>query len=526
MADDPCAPARHRIAAEGAPTTSLWAMIAWRAERTPDAVMAVDEQGRVVTFEEYRCQCERVAAALYQRGVDADRPVAWMLPTWHEAFVVAGALARLGALQVPLLPILREREVSFILERTRVEHVITLGVWRQFDHAAMMASVVEGLGRSVDVIVVDRSLPTGEPDRLPPPPPVPAMLDDGAIRWVFFTSGTTSDPKGVLHSDATVAASARGINISFDMVPTDRNALVFPFTHVGGISFLMGGLMGGYSHLLVESFEPQSCARLGHQGVTISGAGPAFWSMFVEVQRSHPGETCFPDLRALVGGGAAKPATMHDDVRDTLAVVLATGYGLTECPAVSHGGVHDPEEMLHYDGHPLDGGEVRIVGFDGSPAAAGQVGEIRVRGTMLFKGYLDPAHNVDAFDGDGFHRTGDLGFVDEQGLLTVTGRLKDIIIRKGENISAKEVEDVLIRHPGIADVAVIGLPDEQRGERCCAVIVLARQDEHVDLDSVATHCRQYGLARQKTPEQIEIVESLPRNQTGKVLKRELRERLL
>jgi cyclohexanecarboxylate-CoA ligase len=519
------AAARRRILAEAAPADSLWTLVRWRAECTPDAIMASDERGRALTFGQYAIRCERVAAGFQHQGVTPGARVAWMLPTCIEALVVQGALARLGVVQVPLLPILRQREVAFILGRTGARLLVVPGEWRGFDYAAMARQAVAEIDPPVVITVVDTALhdaalPEADAGGLPPEP---ASTPDA--RWIFFTSGTTADPKGVLHSDATVAACALSLNIRFDMVPDDRNALVFPITHIGGLSWLMGGLMGGYRHLLIESFNgPDSCPRLAREGVTVSGAGPAFWAAFIDYQRRHPEARQFPTLRALLGGGAAKPATMNEDVGHYLGITLAPGYGLTECPAALQSGVHSPAEVRLHDGHPLDGVEVRIVTRDGRRAAPGETGEVRVRGPMLFLGYLDPAHDVGAFDTEGFHCTGDLGAVDERDVITITGRLKDIIIRKGENLSAKEIEDALIRHADIADVAVIGLPDDVRGELACAVVVLADGSQPLTLADLAAHCDLMGLARQKAPERVEFVAELPRNPTGKVVKRALQAR--
>jgi acyl-CoA synthetase (AMP-forming)/AMP-acid ligase II len=187
--------------------------------------------------------------------------------------------------------------------------------------------------------------------------------------------------------------------------------------------------------------------------------------------------------------------------------------------------VHDTDDVLRTDGYALDGVEIRVVDPDGATLPPGAIGELVVNGPMLFKGYLDPADNEGAFEADGFFHTDDLGCLDERGLVRITGRVKDIIIRKGENISAKEVEDVLATHPAVQDVAVVGLLDTARGERCCAFVVpRGRTSARVTLRELAEHCAHHGLARQKMPEQLEILDVLPRNPTGKVLKQELRQR--
>ena len=333
--------------------------------------------------------------------------------------------------------------------------------------------------------VVDRTLPEADSVALPPWDTIRPDAGADPLRWIFYTSGTTAHPKGTLHTDRTVGAAALRLNRRFEMTEDDRNALVFPVTHIGGISWLMGGLMAGYRQIMVEAFDPEtSCAVLRRNGVTIAGSGPAFWMAYVAEQRRDPTVTAFPNLRALVGGGAAKPPTLNDEVLEVLGVPLVTGYGSSECPGVAHCGVWDTETTRKSDGYPLDDSAVRIAGPDGESLPTGEVGEIECTGPMLFKGYLDPAENEGVFTDDGWFRTGDLGMLDEQGLLRVTGRVKDIIIRKGENISAKEVEDVLYLHPAVHDVAAIPLPDRERGELCCAVIVLADGHAALTLDDV------------------------------------------
>jgi acyl-CoA synthetase (AMP-forming)/AMP-acid ligase II len=501
---------------------ALWDLVEWRAGESPDAVFAVDERGARLTFAEYRARCEDVARALAALGIARETRVAWMLPTWIEALVAAGALACLGAVQIPLIPILREREVSFIVRQSGAAHLLVPGGWRGFDYPAMAEAVAANIG-DVRVTVVDPRLPDAADGPLADWSVVrPAPPDDDPRRWIFYTSGTTAHPKGTLHTDRTVAAAAHRLNSRFAMTTDDRNALVFPVTHIGGIVWLMGGLMAGYRQILVETFDAErSCAVLRAEGVTIAGSGPAFWIAYVAEQRRTPGTKAFPRLRALVGGGAAKSPTLNDEVRDVLGVPLVTGYGSSECPGVAHSAVWDTEAVRKLDGYALDDSEICVVGPDGAPLAPGEEGEIAVRGPMLFHGYLDPAENVGVFDAEGRFLTGDLGVLDAAGCLRVTGRVKDIIIRKGENISAKEVEDVLHVHPGVADVAAVAVPDAERGELCLAVIVAADPAAPPSLADLADHCVAHGLARQKIPERLEFVDRLPRNATGKVLKQEL-----
>ncbi|TMA25864.1 MAG: cyclohexanecarboxylate-CoA ligase, partial [Deltaproteobacteria bacterium] len=232
----------------------------------------------------------------------------------------------------------------------------------------------------------------------------------------------------------------------------------------------------------------------------------------------------FPRVRAFPGGGAPKPPQLHYDLkREVGGIGIVSGYGLTDCPIIAMNCIRHPDEKLaHTEGRrsPPEA-EIRVVRLDGGLAAPGEEGELWVRGPQLCRGYLDARLDAAAFDEDGFFRTGDLGRLDADGYLVITGRTKDVIIRKGENISAKEVEDLLYSHPQIADVAVIGLPDPALGERCCAVV--ACRGEPLAFAEMAAFLARAGLARQKIPEQLEIVAEVPRNAAGKIQKQLLRE---
>jgi acyl-CoA synthetase (AMP-forming)/AMP-acid ligase II len=198
-------------------------------------------------------------------------------------------------------------------------------------------------------------------------------------------------------------------------------------------------------------------------------------------------------------------------------------YGLTEAPMVVLSDIDDDDHALATtEGRAVGGAEMRIVDDEGNLCPPNVSGELRLRGPQVCKGYLDTSLNADAFDDDGFFRTGDLATLDEQGNLRIVGRLKDIIIRKGEKISAKELEDVLFSHPGVGDVAVVGIPDPESGERCCAFVIPRPGRDDPTLDEVVAHCRDAGLAKQKWPERLEVVDDFPRNATGKVLKHVLR----
>ena len=200
-----------------------------------------------------------------------------------------------------------------------------------------------------------------------------------------------------------------------------------------------------------------------------------------------------------------------------------SGYGLTEAPIVVMASALDPDQKLaDTEGRPTPGVELIVVALDGTRAGPGVEGEILLKGAQVISGYLDPALDADAFDDEGYFRSGDLGVVDDEGYVTITGRLKDVIIRHGENISAKEVEDLLYAHPAVADVAVIGLPDPRTGERACAVVAVA-EGESFDFTAMGEYLSGKGLRTNAIPEQLEIVDVVPRNPAGKILKHTLRE---
>ncbi|MEU1076882.1 MULTISPECIES: AMP-binding protein [unclassified Streptomyces] len=484
---------------------TLWELVVRRAALTPDRPVLLQDD-RALTFDGLRDRAERVAAGLYGMGVRPGTVVAWQLPTRIETALLSFALARLGAVQSPVIPFYRDREVGFALRESGAEFFAVPGVWRGFDHGAMAArlgarGVFEAYG----------TLPDGDPAVLPPPP-----RDGTAVRWIYWTSGTTSDPKGVLHTDRSLIAGGSCLAHALHLTADDVGSIAFPYAHIGGPDYTVMLLLYGFPAVMFEHFAlPEALEAYRGHGVTVAGGSTAFYSMFLAEQRRRPGEKVIPSLRLLAGGGAPKPPEVHRAVVREMGVRLTHGYGMTEVPMITMGDPDDTDENLATtEGRPPEGMEIRIVD-----------GEVRLRGEAVCQGYLDPAQTAAAFDEDGFLRTGDLGFVKESGHLVLTGRLKDIIIRKGENISAKEIEDLLHQHPGVGDAAVVGLPDAERGELVCAVVEQPPGAPVLTLAEVTEHLRARGLAVHKLPERLEVVEALPRNETlRKVLKYRLRER--
>lgn len=484
---------------------TLWELVTRRAALTPDGPLFLQDD-RTLTFGELRARAERVAAGLYGMGVRPGTVVAWQLPTRIETAVLSFALARLGAVQTPVIPFYRDRETGFALRESKAEFFAVPGLWRGFDHAEMARRLgARGVFEAYD------DLPDGDPSVLPPPP-----RDGTAVRWIYWTSGTTSDPKGVLHTDRSLIAGGSCLAHALRPSADDVGSIAFPYAHIGGPDYTVMLLLYGFPAVLFERFAlPEALAAYRGHGVTMAGGSTAFYSMFLTEQRKRPDQPLIPSLRLLAGGGAPKPPELYHAVVREMGVRLTHGYGMTEAPMITMGAPDDdPELLATTEGRPPSDMEIRIVD-----------GEVRLRGEAVCRGYLDPGQTEEVFDEQGFLRTGDLGHLTETGHLVLTGRLKDVIIRKGENISAREIEDLLHRHPAVADVAVIGLPDAGRGELVCAVVEQPPGAETLTLPAVTAHLRAEGLSVHKLPERLEVVDALPRGETlRKVLKYKLRER--
>ncbi|WP_328838538.1 class I adenylate-forming enzyme family protein [Streptomyces europaeiscabiei] len=485
---------------------TLWELLVRRAELTPDRPVLLQDD-RTLSFGELRTRAERVAAGLYDMGVRPGTVVAWQLPTRIETALLSFALARLGAVQSPVIPFYRDREVGFALRESKADFFAVPGEWRGFDHTEM-ARRLEARG----VFEAYDRLPDGDPAVLPAPP-----ADGTSVRWIYWTSGTTSDPKGVLHTDRSLIAGGSCLAHALRLSQEDVGSIAFPYAHIGGPDYMVMLLLYGFPAVLFEHFAlPAALEGYRKHGVTVAGGSTAFYSMFLAEQRKQPGVPVVPTLRLLAGGGAPKPPEVYHSVVREMGVQLTHGYGMTEVPMITMGAPDDSvENLATTEGRPPAGMEIRIA----------EDGEVRLRGEAVCRGYLDPAQSAAAFDADGFFVTGDLGQVTDSGHLVLTGRLKDVIIRKGENISAKEIEDLLHRHPAVQDAAVIGLPDAERGERVCAVVEQPPGAGPLTLTDVTDWLRAEGLSVHKLPEQVEVVDALPRNETlRKVLKYKLRER--
>jgi acyl-CoA synthetase len=481
------------------------------------------------TFGELHEQARRLAAGLRERGIGPGDPVAFQLPNCVEAAVTFYAVALLGAVVVPIVHFYGPKEVGYILRRTGVRAFVTIERFGSIDYRALLDRLEPELAGVDTVGVVDLQEPapglTAFDDLLAAEPiEGPVAVDPGSPALIAYTSGTTSDPKGVIHSHRTIGCEIRqlGATQSGEGPP---NLMGAPVGHAIGMlgALLLPVWRGGPIHL-IDVWDPGHVLALMLEHGLAAGSGATF---FLTSLLDHP--DCGPahlELMREVGlGGAPVPNAVAD--RATAAgISMVRMYGSTEHPSIT-GALHgEPlDRRVGTDGHPLPGVEVRLVDPDGNEVAPGEPGEILSRGPDCCMGYTDPALTAQAFDDDGWYRTEDVGILDDDGWLRITDRTKDIIIRGGENISAAEIEELLVRLPGVAEAVVVAAPDARLGEHACAFLRLLPGSTPPDLEQVRTALADAGLARQKWPEELRMVEDLPRTASGRVQKFVLRQQL-
>jgi len=505
---------------------TIWHAFSATAQRV-GARPAVVEGNVRTTFTALAGAAERLAGGLAARGVAANDVVAFQLPNWTETLVVLLAAARLGAVANPILPIYRRREVRFILAESAARVVFVPGRYRDCDHAAMVHDLRMDLPALADVIVVREKPARGESawaDVAAAPTTAPAA-HGSAVALLIYTSGTTADAKGVLHSHDTLLAEVRSLGAVHGLDERDVVLMPSPLTHISGIVHaLLVPAVFGTTAVLVDRWEPgDALARIAAEGVTYMVGAPTFLR-----DLAHHPELARHDVRRFrlfSCGGAVVDPTLVREAAARLDCVAKRVYGSTEFPTITTTGPDDPpERRVDSEGRAIGANEVRLVDEMDAPVPVGHEGEILARGPECFLGYRNPALDAEAFTADGWFRTGDLGTLDAAGYLRITGRRKDIIIRKGENISARELEDLLAAHPAVAEAAIVGLPDAVAGEIACAVVRLRPGAAPPTLAGVAEHLTAQGLSRRKLPERLEVVDDFPRTASGKIVKRVLRER--
>jgi cyclohexanecarboxylate-CoA ligase len=481
------------------------------------------DRGRRLTGADLRVGATRVASALQAEGVGAGDVVVYQLPNWWESAALAWGILLTGAVASPLTPTLRHAEVGFVLEQTGARLAVVPRSFRGFDHAAMLAEIgFDGTAWLTRDGALDEIL--GD-DRAAAPRPIAVSALDAAL--VLWTSGTTSQPKGVVHTHQSLRHEADSLGAAHAFDARDRQLLPMPMTHVAGFTY--GVLMPvclGVPAVLMDVWDPGAALHIvERERISVMISTPVFVRSMID----HPGfaaaDTTSVRLLSLGGAGVA-PATVREGASSfggPDGCWCKRTYGSTEYPTLTTGRLgDDPEMQATTDGMIIGPAELRIV----DPTTLvdvpdGQPGELWARGPEMCSGYLDPALDADAFAPEGWFRTGDLA-TSVGGYLTIVDRLKDIVIRGGENISASEVEHALLSHPAVADCAVVAMPDAVMGERACA-FVITRGDEPPTLAALAAHVAARGLAPFKRPERLELRDALPRTPSGKVQKGPLRE---
>ena len=492
------------------------------AAQTPQRVLLVDGSARLdcKTLHE---KASRLAQAMLARA-PAGSVVSFMLPNWHEAAVLYLAATLAGMVVNPILPSLRDRELAFILNDVEARLIFVPSALRQQDYAAMLTRVVKQLATPPEVVVL-RGEARGHTswdvllEETHAPQALPALEAD-AVRMVLYTSGTTGRPKGVLHSHNSIHALINQLREHWLIERGDKSLVPSPIAHIGGSIYAFESpLLSGTTAVLMDRWDADEAVRLmdAERCTHMAGATPFLEQLLAAARRAG---TRLSSLKVFVCGGASVPPSL---VRSAAAyferAVVTRVYGSTEVP-VTTVGVTQAQDSAHAADTDGRAGLAEIKLIDHNAAPAGE-GEILARAPQMLVGYLHPEDETESFDSDGYFRTGDLARWVDGSYLVVTGRAKDIIIRNGENISPKEVEDILIGHPDIAEIAIVGLPDARTGERACAVIV-SRNPPGPEIASLAAFLDALGVAKFKFPEQVVLWDALPKNDAGKVLKHQIR----
>jgi cyclohexanecarboxylate-CoA ligase len=482
-------------------------------------VAAVD--GEVtLTYAEMFSLATRVASGLRVRGVAPGDRVITQLPNWWEAVAVSWGVFLAGGVLVPVVPIYRAHELRFIIEQVSPTAVVAAAEFRSYRHAAELRSVLDEVRSSAALISVrGASAGADSLDELLQVPPSAAPLPSSRpedIAVVLYTSGTTAAPKGALHSHQTLVAEARDIAGWCRLGETDRVFMASPLSHITGLSYgIVLPVDLGCAVVLQDRWDPAEAVRIIESSrCTFTVSATPFLRGLAE---AYAAEARPSSLRIFVCGGADIPADLVRTAHAVMGTDVVRTYGSTELPTSS---MADPfgdlDAAADGEGTPMGRNEMVLRDAeDGLP-------ELLVRGPELFLGYLDATLNAAAFTDDGFFRTGDQARLDAEGTAHITGRIKDIINRGGEKFSVAEVEAVLLNHPAVRDVAVVGYPDPLLVERACAVVVPTRGFAPT-VEDLRDHVVASGLAVQKAPELLVIVDQLPRTASGKVQRFLLRE---
>ncbi|WP_028934874.1 AMP-binding protein [Pseudonocardia spinosispora] len=500
-----------------------------------DKVAVSDGYGEL-TWSQLHAQSLRLALRLRELGVEHGDRVQVQLPSWNEYVVVYAALGRLGAVLVPTMPIYRWDEVTHAINHAGAVVSVVCGTYRKFDYHQMIRDVRPNCPTLRHVITVRTEAGDGESryedlvagDDVPSADelgPLPSADDPHAI---IFTSGTESRPKGCYHTFNTFGYTVHALGEDvLGVGPDDTLFMPSPITHATGLAVgvTIPLVLGASTHVM-DSWEANAgLERIREHGCTVSMGATPFVQMALDAY--DPEKHDLTSMRVWASAGAPIPPGLLADWKAKFPdCALLPIYGRSEGLLVtSCRQGDDPDKVLSSDGRALPGVDLRIQAEDGTQVAAGEEGEICHGGPGLMLGYWrDPERTAEAIEPNGVSHSGDLGRVDDEGYMRVTGRIKDLIIRGGTNISAREVEDHLVTHPKVAAAAVVAMPDRVLGERACAFVVPA--GEAPTFEELTDYLRnERQIAVVKLPERLELIDELPMTATGKIQKFVLREKL-
>lgn len=515
---------------------SFSALVAEQAARRGDQTFVFDSTTSL-TYAGFRDKALRLAVGLGREGLRQGDRVAVQLPNWTEFPVIAAALSRIGAILVPIMPVYREDEVAYVLRHSGAVAAVTCHEFRGFGHLEMFGKL---RSEAPDLRMVYVARPPAGLDA-PEAPSLGSLMADGDLAaleeeagpdsspddgfLVVYTSGTTSRPKGCFHTFNTYRATATAIIKGLDYTEQDVQFGPSPVSHTTGlVTSVIMPLIAGAKSYLMEAWNPEDgLCRIEQYRCTAAVTATTFLQMLMAAY--DPARHDTSSLRTWVCAGSPIPRAVVERAREIFPGCRTLSlYGRSENLVTTMCKVDDPaDRAATSDGSAVEGAEVKIVGPDGSEVPRGEEGDIAYQGpSHMIEYFHDDEQTAALFTPEGFSRSGDLGRMDQDGFVRVTGRLKDIIIRGGMNISAREIEDHLLRHPAIADVAVVGMPDELLGEKACTYVVLAEPSAALTLDDITAYLRAQKFATQKLPERLEVVPALPMTATGKVQKHILR----
>jgi len=494
------------------------------------AIVDLTSDGRTIAYGELVDVVQRLAGWLRAQGVAPGDVVMFQTPNNVEAVVLAWATWYCGAVLTPVVDIYREHELRAVIPMVEPEVVVSIAEHRGERYAATFDAVLAECGVTPKAKIVLH----GEQDgwaswaeaTAGEAGAVPADVDPEAPSLVLFTSGTTSAPKGVVHCSRTLVAEAMQLGRAFAVTWKDRVHDPYPVAHIAGLEYATtnSALTGSCVLLSRMTGQQRAAEEVVEHGATYAAGPTGMVPLLVEAFRAAGVERA--PLHTFVCGGTTVPRVLIEQA-EQVGIGAMRVYGLTEQPSVTAPISGDTQAVRYETDGPVPAGsECEAVDpITREPVGRGAEGELRVRGPERMLCYLDHDQTFAAIDEEGWFYTGDLGVVDDAGCVTITGRIKDIINRGGEKFSARDIEDVLVAHPSVAEAAVVAAPDDRYGEVPAAFIVMAEGAAAPSADDLVAFLHGRGVARQKTPDQWHVIAALPMTPFGKVKKFELQDRL-